>query len=157
MLLYLRAEIRGDEIMWIFTPGRLTWCRGLTALSGSVFPRHPACKLDQSLGISICLLGAGGEEEERKRIFSLRGHAPKQNNMPEASETQTDPRPKKAVQTQVSSRRGVPRRETFNCATIARLVWAAGGPARRLSSVPFVQALCSVSKGRMASAFSLAA
>ena len=37
-----------------------------------------------------------------------------------------------------------------SCPTIARLVWAAGGPARRLSSVPFVQALCSVSKGRRA-------
>ena len=34
---------------------------------------------------------------------------------------------------------------------------AAGGPARRRSSVPFVQALCSVRKGRMASAFSRAA
>eukprot|EP00439_Symbiodinium_sp_Y106_P011101 s11780_g1.t1 len=46
---------------------------------------------------------------------------------------------------------------------MGRLVWAAGGPARRLSSVPFVRALFSsadsweMSKGRMASAFRVAA
>ena len=55
----------------------------------------------------------------------------KRKNMPEAPETQTDPAdppPKKAVQTQVSSRRGVPRRETFNSFSEGReLDWTLSG------------------------------
>ena len=56
----------------------------------------------------------------------------KRKNMPEAPETQTDPADpppkKKAVQTQVSSRRGVPRRETFNSFSEGReLDWTLSG------------------------------
>ena len=55
----------------------------------------------------------------------------KRKNMPEAPETQTDPAdppPKKAVQTQVSSRCGVPRRETFNSFSEGReLDWTLSG------------------------------
>ena len=53
----------------------------------------------------------------------------KRKNMAEAPETQTDPADqKKAVQTQVSSRRSVPRRETFNSFSEGReLDWTLSG------------------------------
>ena len=101
-------------------------------LKGSLGPPSSCPWLAVSRDACATSLNVAAERLESRFKCITEAAQRKRKNMPEAPETQTDPADpppkKKAVQTQVSSRRGVPRRETFNSFSEGReLDWTLSG------------------------------